>query len=134
MILGLVLLFLAVFALVAAGASALVGGLLSAGRGWLERREPAAQARVLFGAALAPALASAACISGATVELSVHGAGSHGCVTDNLGAWPSWLAAGLLALVGSRALARGLRAAAQLCAARAAGRRLDRASSPRGGV
>jgi Zn-dependent protease with chaperone function len=122
---GFALLCVAALAAVAGLASALVGALLVATSRLLARRAPAAQARLLLAAAVAPAFAAVALVSAWVVDIHVLGCSAHQCAHDHRaplpGAVASLLAAGLAARV---AWAAG-RAGAGVVRTRAVRRALD---------
>lgn len=122
---GFALLCRAALAAVAGLASALVGALLAVGPHLLARRAPAAQARVLLAATVAPAFAAASLIAAWVVDIHVLACVAHHCTHDHQAPLPGAvalvLAVGLLARV-AWAVARGVAGVTQ---ARATRRALD---------
>lgn len=107
---GFLLLGVAAVALAAGLTSAAVGVWLLVGRHSLARRAPAAQARLLLVASLAPFCAAVGLIGAWVTDIHVLGCPAHRCVHDHRAPLPGagvlLVAAGALARVGWRA-ARG---------------------------
>jgi len=121
---------LAGMAVTAALTSAAVGIAFAAGRGALTRLAPAAQARLLLAAALAPALVSAMLLSAWASDVA-FGGGHHRCAQHLGAALPAAAVRGLACLLAARLTWAALRTGARLRRARAARRALDAAATRR---
>lgn len=128
---GFVVLSAATVGLAAALVSSLVGALVMAGEGWIDRLAPAAQARLLLGAVMAPALVILAAITGWMADIYVFGCTLHHCMDRHWAPIPGL--AGLLlggAFLTRTALAIA-RAAHQLWRSHCTRRQLDAISNRR---
>jgi len=85
---GFFLLCVAAVALIALVTSAALGTAVTAGERWLRLLAPAAQARILLAAALAPAVATLAFLGGWVADIHVFGCHAHGCL-EHRSAWPA---------------------------------------------
>jgi Zn-dependent protease with chaperone function len=130
---GVSLALLSAVAAVAFACSLLCAAALFLSRRWLRGLAPAAQSRVLFAVALAPALVSAALLSAMVFDLAVRRCDVHRCLLHG-SAGLSPLVAGPALLLAIRFGRQGWAALDALRRSRVIARALESVASPGGAV